>query len=270
MNPQATLEVAKVAAETATKNAQMTSLMAFITAIISLAGVAFASYMSYKTVRSTNDITESLGTHNLEALKQKRYIDAISTERVKWINTMMDNFSAFVKNVNLQVSDIRNLTSEQHKMENVYHQMADIRELKSEQHTAVNKKMIERLNEIMYIGNHIYFLLNPTEPICIEIRKLQVQIWNSLEKFNGTEFDYTRMIGLIDDLVFFYQVVLKSEWERVKEENKTGEEIDDVTMNDTCKGVAEKIDKDVYNKYFNQLERKSTQYECFFFYTKQT
>lgn len=78
------------------------------------------------------------------------------------------------------------------------------------------------------------------------------------------------MIGLIDDLVFFYQVVLKSEWERVKEENKTGEEIDDVTMNDTYKGVAEKIDKDVYNKYFNQLKRKSTQYECFFFYTKQT
>lgn len=252
MNPQTTLEAAKIAAETAAKNAQMTSVMAFITALVSLVGVAFASYMSYKTARSTNDITESLGTQNLEALKQKRYIDAISTERVKWINTMRDNFSAFVKNVNLQVSDIRNLTSGQYKMENVYHQMSGISELKSEQHKVVEEKMIERLNEMMYIGNHIYFLLNPTEPICIEIRKLQVQIVKSLERFNGTEFDYAWMTDAIDDLGFFYQVVLKSEWKRVKEENKTGEEIDDVTMNNIYIGVAEKLDKDVYNKYFNQ------------------
>lgn len=51
--------------------------------------------------------------------------------------------------------------------------------------------------------------------------------------------------------------MLKSEWKRVKEENKIGEEIDDDAMNDIYKNVAKKLDKDLYNKYLNQLEEKA-------------
>ncbi|PWN12158.1 hypothetical protein CU072_27770 [Bacillus thuringiensis] len=252
--PQATLDAAKIAAETAANNAEKTLVITVIMALFSFLGVLLSAYISSKSAEKASQVTENLGEQNLDALKEKRYIDAISTERIKWINTMRDNFSAFVKNVNLQVSDIRNLTSEQQKLKDICNKMNGISELNSKQHKVVEEKMIERLNEIMYIGNHIYFLLNPTEPICEEIRKLQLQIWSSLEKFNGTEFDYTQMSGLIDDLAFFYQVVLKSEWKRVKEENKTGEEIDDVTLNDIYIGIAKKLDENVYNKYFNQSE----------------
>lgn len=230
MNTQAAIEAAKIAAETAARNAWITTIVTVIALIIT-------SGISIWSVMRNSKITKELGEKNLESLEQKRYIDAISVERIKWINTMRDNFSDFLKNVNLQMGDIVKLANEEQNVD--------------------EDKMVERLRVMMYTGNHIFLLLNPTEPICKEIIKLQIQIVTALEGYSDIEFDYDKLSELTEDLVFLYQVVLKAEWKRVKEENKIGEEIDDNAMYDIYISVAEKLDKELYNKYLTQLEEKA-------------
>ncbi|MGA4486480.1 hypothetical protein CN454_04985 [Bacillus cereus] len=228
----------------------------FVVGVLSLLGVIYTVYNTRENVNKTNnlkkeledqannlkkeladqtnDITKELGEKNLKALEQRRYIDAICAERVKWINSLRDKFSDFLKNVNLQMIDVYKLKSGNSKVD--------------------ENKMSERLGEVMYLGNHIFLLLNPTEPICKEIRILQFQIGKCLEKFNGSDSDRQKLNDLVDQLSFFYQVVLKAEWKRVKEENKKGEEIDRETMKKIYKETSENIDVEVYDNLYTKTE----------------
>ncbi|MBY7120648.1 hypothetical protein ILS93_00705 [Bacillus sp. 16GRE42] len=211
--------------------------------VLSLVGVLYTVHNTRKNVNNTNDLkkemdeqtrklTKELGEKNLKALEQRRYIDAISTERVKWINTMRDKFSEYVKISNIQMNDMNKLK----------HGKGDVDD----------SLMRERYYELTYIGNNVYFLLNPTEPVSKEIRKLQGTINRQLRRGNISEFNSVQMKELAQDLGYLFQVVLKSEWKRVKEENKKGEEIDDEKMEQIYKKAAQKIDNKKYNKYFNK------------------
>ncbi|AZJ20708.1 hypothetical protein CT694_13890 [Bacillus wiedmannii bv. thuringiensis] len=225
MNPQAAIEAAKIAAETAARNALITTIVAVITLLIT-------SGISIWSVMRNSKITKELGEKNLKSAEQNRYIDAISQERVKWINTMRDKFSEYVKISNVQMNDMSKLK----------HGKGDVDD----------SLMRERYHELTYISNNIYFLLNPTEPVSKEIRKLQRTINSQLRRGKISEFDSDQMRELAQDLGYLFQVVLKSEWKRVKEENKKGEEIDDEKMEQIYKKVAQKIDNKKYNKYFNK------------------
>ncbi|MDA1650987.1 hypothetical protein [Bacillus cereus group sp. TH160LC] len=227
MNTQAAIEAAKIAAETAARNA-------WITTIVTVIALFITSGISVWSVMRNSKITKDLGEKNLKALEQRRYIDAICTERVKWINSLQEKFSDFLKNVNLL--------------------MIDVYRLKSGNLEVDKDKMSERLGEVMYLGNHIFLLLNPTEPICKEIRVLQVQICKCLENFKGSDSDKKKLDDLVDKLSFFYQVVLKVEWKRVKEENKKGEEIDRETMKKIYKETSKNIDIEVYDNLYTNAE----------------
>ncbi|MCQ6355607.1 hypothetical protein [Bacillus cereus] len=225
MNTQAAIEAAKIAAETASRNAFITTVVAIITLLIT-------SGISIWSVMRNSKITKELGEKNLKSAEQNRYIDAISQERVKWINTMRDKFSEYVKIAHIQMND----------MSKWKRGKGDVGE----------GLMRERFHELTYIGNNIYFLLNPTEPVSKEIRKLQRTINLALLRGNISTFDSKQVRELARDLGFLFQVVLKSEWKRVKEENKKGEEIDDEEMKKIYNEVAKKINDTKYNKYFNK------------------
>ncbi|MDZ4610963.1 hypothetical protein ORM66_00485 [Bacillus cereus] len=283
MDLQSRIEVVSKILEIVSNIQEITSKfdVRLVVGIISLGGVIFTAFMTFWNVKKTNnlkekleaqtnnlkqkladqtnnlkqkladqtnEITKELGEKNLKALEQRRYIDAISIERVKWINNLRDNFSDFLKNVNLQLGDILKLINEKQKNNEDF-------KLESDKQKVDKDKMRERLGEIMYVGNHNFLLLNPTEPICKKIRKLQLQIFESLEKFNGSEFDDEKVRKLVDELSFCYQVVLKAEWKRVKEENKEGKEINQKTLNGIYKEASKKLNDEVYDKLYNQSER---------------
>lgn len=222
MNTQAAIEAARIAAETAQRSS-------IITAVVTILTVLITSVITIRTARKSNRLAKELGEKNLKALEQKRYIDAISVERIKWINTMRDKFSDFLKNVHFQMGELNQLQSGNSEID--------------------KDRMIKRYHEISYVGNHIYFLLNPTDPICIEIKKLQMNIFSSLSVDDISEYNSELLADLTDDLAFFYQVLLKAEWKRVKEENKRGEELDDETMNVIYQTIAKRIDSETYEKY---------------------
>ncbi|EJS68539.1 hypothetical protein [Bacillus wiedmannii] len=225
MNTQAAIEAAKIAADTAARNALITTIVAVITLLIT-------SGISIWSVMRNSKITKELGEKNLKSAEQNRYIDAISQERVKWINTMRDKFSEYVKVAHIQMND-----------------MSKWKRGKGDVGEGI---MRERFHELTYIGNNIYFLLNPTEIVSKEIRKLQRTINRQLRRGNISNFDSNLVRESARDLGYLFQVVLKSEWKRVKEENKKGEEIDDEEMEQIYKKVAQKINNTKYNKYFNK------------------
>ncbi|ALC55205.1 hypothetical protein ACN91_15100 [Bacillus cereus] len=189
----------------------------------------------------TNKITKELGEKNLKALEQRRYIDAISAERIKWINTIRDKFSEFIKLAYLQMADF---SYWKQKFPGKIEEDAE-------------KELINRFHDITYASVQILLLLNPKEIISDRIDNLQNDIKSKLRSTRNIEkFDFKELADLAEELMYLHQVVLKSEWKRVKEENKIGEEIDDNAMNNIYISVAKKLDKDLYNKYLNQLEEK--------------
>lgn len=232
MNTQAAIEAAKIAAEAAARNAWITTIVTVIALIIT-------SGISIWSVMRNSRITKELGEENLTSLKQKRYIDAISTERVKWINTMRDRFSESIKLVYTQMIEFSRWqdTGYDDSAENV---RDDLR---------------NRVYEMTYVNNQITLLLNTTEPISKKIVHLQNKITNHLStKENIPEFEFEYWAELTRDLIYFHQVVLKAEWKRVKKENKIGEEIGDEEMNFIYTEVAKKLNNKKYNKYFGQSE----------------
>lgn len=229
--------------------------------ILSFGGVIYTVHSTRKNTNNTNDLkkeideqtrkltkelgdqthklTKELGEKNLKALEQRRYIDAISTERIKWINTMRDKFSEFTKFTYVQMTEFSRWkekgfdTSDQN----------------------VRDELRDRIFEITYIRNQITLLLNPIEPVSQKLIKLQNTIARELsKKDNIPEFEFKYWAELMGDLEYFHQVVLKAEWKRVKKENKKGEEIDDKEMSHIYTEVAKKLNNKRYNKYFGQPE----------------
>ncbi|MES9706085.1 hypothetical protein ABWK26_25130, partial [Bacillus toyonensis] len=101
------------------------------------------------------------------------------------------------------------------------------------------KELRERFFEITHMDIQINLLLNPKETISGKMMQLQHDIrakLNSTYNING--FNFTESANLLTDLIYLQQVVLKSEWKRVKEENKIGEEINDDAMKNIYIGVA--------------------------------
>ncbi|PFC69933.1 hypothetical protein CN290_28570 [Bacillus cereus] len=227
MNTQAAIEAAKIAAETAARNA-------WITTIVTVIALLITSGISIWSVMRNSKIAKELGEKNLKSLEQKRYIDAISAERVKWINTMRDRFSEYFKYAHIQMPDLYTLQKAPGKVD--------------------EEQMRERGLKLIYITNQIQFLLNTSEPVSKIIGQLQQRTNRSLRLISASHFDYDKVETEANDLAFFYQVILKAEWKRVKEENKKGEEIDGKTMNSIYKETAEKLNKRKYEKYFDQLK----------------
>lgn len=160
---------------------------------------------------------------NIEIAKEERFIDTITTERVKWLNTLRDVFSEYLKLAIIQMNDFQKW-----KMEGIG--------------TIDEDGLRERSFEMRYISSRIYLLLNHTEPINEKLIDCESSITNILGTNNISEFESEQVILLIEELEYLQQVVLKSEWRRVKEENRLGTEITDDRMNEIFMSTALKID----------------------------
>ncbi|WP_255292423.1 hypothetical protein [Bacillus cereus] len=231
----------------------------FVVGVLSLGGVIFTVVKTAQNVNNTNNlkkeleeqtnklkkeladqtnkITKELGEKNLKALEQRRYIDAISTERIKWINAMRDRFSESTKLIYTQMNEFN-------RWKKIGYDTSD---------ENVQEGFRNRSVELTYVNNQIVLLLNTTEPISRKIRVLQNEISNHLRsKDNIPDFDFRHWAILTQDLTYLHQVVLKAEWKRVKKENKKGEEISDEEMNYIYTEVAKKLSTKKYHKYFGQ------------------
>ena len=233
----------------------------FVVGVLSLLGVIYTVYNTRENVNKTNDLkkemdeqtrkltkelgdqthklTKELGEKNLKALEQRRYIDAISAERIKWINTMRDRFSEYIKLVHMQMNDFSEWKSQGD---------ADIDE----------SELRKRFFDITYINNQINLLLNQTEPIVKKIVEIQSTLTIELGSPKDiSKYNYQKHQEMTNDLSYLYQIVLKAEWKRVKEENKNGAELSEEKMHEIYIEIAKKQSEKIYRKIIKEDKVKA-------------
>lgn len=163
-----------------------------------------------------------IAIYNLKNSKGDRYIDSINAERVKWINKIRELFSeydkiAFLMGENITYNDIRGNS--------------------------------ELSKELIYLNNHIELFLNPTEVITKEVIKLQDSITENAR--SGTA-NIKQLQEQLYNLHYLQQVILKSEWKRVKKETKKGREIKKNDLRDIYIEISIAIDSDKYEQLLKE------------------
>jgi hypothetical protein len=172
-------------------------------------------------------ITIIIGIYNLLLLKGNRYISSVSAERMKWINNIRDLFSQYDKIAVLQITRFNEL---------IHYK---------------NTKIEDVSNELIYLNNHIELFLNPTEIVTVKLMEIQNSITEQLlNDFPLPQFNDKELSKKLLLLHYVQQVILKTEWKRIKKENKLGKEITDEDMNDMFKKTALSIDEMKYNLIF--------------------
>lgn len=214
MNTQAAIEAAKIAAETASRNA-------LIAASITIFAAFITSLVTIWTARKSNELAKDLGEKNLKALEQRRYIDAISAERVKWISELREKSSEFLKVTHLQANDFRKWYE------------TDISKINQD-------VLMKRSSEIVGLSNQIYLLLNPHGIANGKLITLQNEVAAILSNSNIGEFNLGELEEKIIVIGYLYQVILKAEWKRIKGENKEGAELSEERVNEIYIEVARK------------------------------
>ncbi|MCY7771228.1 hypothetical protein MOB66_07055 [Bacillus haynesii] len=160
------IEAAKIAAEAAAKNTQLTLTVSIISAIIALLGTGVSAYFSWK---STN---------------RKTLIDTISAQRIEWVNQLRDKFVEFNKLANDQSYIMFKLRKET---------------------PMVESELIEKVHNLKAAINHIDLLLNPNEFYAKKLTnrlKDVVGIIFDEEEFRRKDFrDCVKDIGLIQQVI---------------------------------------------------------------------
>jgi len=176
--------------------------------------------------------TLAVALWNLKNSKGDRYIDSINAERVQWINKIRDLFSEFDKTAYIMGQNI----------------------------VLAKPNENEPLNqELIYLSNQIELFLNPTEVISKAVINKQNNIMLTIVANNST-FNATEHGFNLFDLRYLQQVILKSEWKRIKEETKQGKEISKQEIKDIYIEIATAIDIDSYNELLKvPFEEESSQ-----------
>lgn len=175
-------------------------------------------------------INYTMGKKNIKLLVQKRYIDTISAERIKWIEKTRDAFVEFTR-----------LTTE-------ISIMADL--VKKEKITEIDEhnKIISIIALMNATMDRINLLLNPTELFSRKLKEKQKELTEFLLEDLFREFEQEKYHALLNDIEYINHVILKSEWKRIKEETKLGDHISEKRMEEILKEVAIKISKDRYDE----------------------
>ncbi|KOR78372.1 hypothetical protein AM232_07795 [Bacillus sp. FJAT-21352] len=222
-----TIQSARIAAETAANNAELSAGIALLTAVVAVSGVIINSIISSKSAKNSAKIAKGIGQDNIKSLEKRRFIDTISAQRIEWINNIRKEFVEFNK---------------------LSHTMSMVLLSIKTQGKNLNYNFGNNYQDISAIKNHIELLLNPNEllsrKIIIYLDKI---IDNLASEFNMDIYKKDRKY-----LYFIQQVILKSEWKRIKVETERGEQITEEEMTQIFFEVGKKIDQDKFNILFEK------------------
>lgn len=206
--------------------------VAVLAAIIALSGSILSYNGNKETIKAAKEssqksveVSQALGDLNASSLDKQRLIDSISAQRIEWINKLRDTFVEF----NKYTHTYSMLRFSQNFGKNLgYNHVTDYQ-------------------NIIGVKNHIELLLNPneyfTEKLLFHLDGLINSLHSSDVDFNIIEYNKQKK-----RISFIQQVILKSEWKRIKTETENGKQVSDKEMNDIFIIVAKKIDKDIYNE----------------------
>lgn len=179
-----------------------------------------------------------IGKGNISSLKQRRYIDTISNQRIDWVNDLRDTF------VELSILTTEFL---------ILHEIHKVKSLEMN-----HEKNQERLAIIVKIGGSLKktkLLLNPTEIYNKELIRRYTQLVDYLEEH---DFSVEKHQKLHDDLEYIQQVILKAEWKRIITEIEMGKKLKKPKVAKIFSEVAKEVDEIQYNALNESIETIKT------------
>ncbi|TMN21901.1 hypothetical protein [Lentibacillus cibarius] len=202
-----------------------TVLAAVIAAIAAVCSAIFSKNASNKS----NEVAYEIGKLDSRMQKERRFIDTISAERVVWINKLRESFATFNKQL-FVTSRMRN---------------------REKLNQPIDRGDFNNcISELVYILNLIELYLNPTERPVKRLLDIGNDLIDQLTDSAGKVYLKDEYEKLVEEMTFHQQVILKSEWARVKEEAEKGEQIDDRRMKELMLESAKSIDKQGEYRYY--------------------
>ncbi|QKJ41719.1 hypothetical protein HRJ37_16590 [Bacillus altitudinis] len=193
------LEAARIAAETASSNTQLTMIVSIIGFALAFIGVCVNAWITHRNVSRSN------------------VIDALTKQRIEWLNTVRQNF-------------------------------VDFNNLGHELFFAIHRdKEDDYIHEKYYLLEktitNMSLLLNPKEGWVRSLNYtskefLDIIIVEDIKQINAEKFKSLR-----DSIHLNQQIILKSEWKRIKEEVKKGRELEPDEVNSIYEKTSNEIKK---------------------------
>lgn len=176
-----------------------------------------------------------LGKFNLTSLKQRRYIDTVSKERIEWLNKIRDSFVEYTT-----------LTSELTMLVTFY----DLGKMKVDDEKG--QEYLDKLLQLEGVKQKIYLLLNPKEAYAVKLNLLSDEATKLLLKYVSTPIanNGDELNNLNANVNFIQQVILKAEWKRIVIEIEKGKKLESKEVDKIFQDVAKYIDKERNEKLF--------------------
>lgn len=188
-------------------------------------------FVTYKTAIKSVKTQNEIAKENLASLEKSRYIETIGKERSKWISNVRESFTEFnskcheyaLKHTHV---DLKNMTS------------TDIKEL------------FQIISDLRLLAYKVILFLNPKERLTIALEKKMdelihylIECYDKRKYIDGKVFEQQ----ILREILYLQNVILKSEWHRLKKEVKDGE-IDSTGMDTIYDKVAKSIDEELFSK----------------------
>lgn len=189
-------------------------------------------------------VTIIIGLLNLRATKSNRFISSINAERLKWINSVREVFSQFNKNCYIYANVCI-------QVRYAYYNGEDI--------TAEEEENANRVfQDVLYYLDLIKLYTNPIEILSAKLHLAIDYMVNEVLEKDCDTFEYKE---IKQEIHYYQQVILKSEWKRMKQEAKAGREISKEEMDEIFISTASEIDEDNYFKFLKEEFEKQREKE---------
>ncbi|WP_042352273.1 hypothetical protein [Bacillus massiliigorillae] len=164
--------------------------------------------------------TEQIGKENIISLDKRRLIDTISIQRIEWINKLRNAFVEFNKLTHTQSMIIFAI-----QMKSLDKSSYDFR---------------EPYQNVIASKNNIELLINPTEFFS---KMLTYYLDCTINEILSDDFKMPKYSEYKKTLSYIQQVILKSEWKRIKIETEKGEIIRGAEVENLFEEIAKNIDE---------------------------
>ncbi|WP_339258269.1 hypothetical protein [Lysinibacillus sp. FSL K6-3209] len=196
--------------------------------------------------KSSNDVLEKISVVESKTQDKQRLVEVISSQRVEWINNVRTLFAEFNTNSYIFTSSVRQSEVQKIKPSSEVNSIipnlifnVEMLELYFNPAEVVSQKLIKACTDIINeLSNATIKMTSPYEGA----------IWPALER----NYNINRL-----NILYYQQVILKSEWKRVKIETDTGKQLSKKQMLKIFKEVAEALNADKYKLHLKEELEKN-------------
>ncbi len=218
----------------------ISTIAPYAVAVASVITSVVVGRYSYRASKSAEETSHKIGKQNIKALDKSRYIEIISKERSEWIHNVRNIFAEFNEKFQLITTEMNSELS----------------------YSEISSKLLKQYNDLRLVWAKINLYLNPTEVVS---DKLKIEVALIFLYLNPNEkeyknFDQDLLISIFLNVTYLQNVILKSEWRRLKKEVEKGHELEIKEVEEIYKEIAKKHSESKYQKLLKKdMERDASE-----------